>query len=164
MKAFAPLIALCLAGCATTPTSEPSLARRSAEAIDPRLPIPSEPVAGPADATLSARLEQLVNEGKAGAAQFDAETGRAQSLAAAAGPAQSESWIEAQEALSGLEGARATTSRALSDIDALAADRIQRGVMTVGDRAAIEAALAELGGVMERQTTVTDRLAAQLAR
>ena len=158
------MIALGLFGCATSSTTEPSLARRPAEAIDPRLPIPSNPIPGPADATLSARLTQLVAEGKAGAQAFEAEAGRAQSLADAAGPAQSESWIVAQEALSGLEGARATTTRAVSDIDALAAERIQRGGLTAGDQLAVEEASAELRAVTERQSTIVDQLAARLSR
>lgn len=158
------MIALGLIGCATSPATEPSLARRPAEAIDPRLPIPSNPIPGPADAALSARLTQLVADGKAGAAAFEAETGRAQSLAEAAGPAQSESWIVAQEALSGLEGARATTTRAVSDIDALAAERIQSGGLTAGDQFAVEAASAELRAVTERQSTIVDQLAARLSR
>lgn len=164
MRAFAPLIALGLVGCATSSTTEPSLARRPAEAIDPRLPIPSNPISGPVDAALSARLAELVADGKAGASAFDAEAGKAQSLADAAGPAQSESWIVAQEALSGLEGARATTTRAVSDIDALAAERIQRGALTAGDQAAVEAASAELRAVTDRQSAVVDQLAARLAR
>ncbi len=159
------MIALGLAGCATsTTTTEPSLARRPAEAIDPRLPIPSDPVPGPADVALSARLAQLVAEGKAGAVAFDAEVGQAQALAEAAGPAQSDSWIVAQEALSGLEGARAATARALSDIDALAAERIQRGALTAGDQTAVEAAAAELRAVSRRLSAVFDQLAARLAR
>lgn len=164
MRAFAPLLALGLAACATSSATEPSLARRPAESIDPRLPVEVSPVPGPADATLSARLAELVTEGKAGAEAFDAEAGRAQSLAEAAGPAQSESWIVAQEALSGLEGARARTTRAVSDIDAVAAGRIQSGGLTAGDQLAVEGASAELRAVTERQSTIVDQLAARLSR
>ncbi|MEO7410683.1 MAG: hypothetical protein ABIU10_05110, partial [Sphingomicrobium sp.] len=115
------LLAIALTACAASTVNEPSLARRPAEAIDPRIPIPPNPVPGPADPALASRLGALVAEGKAGAATFEAELGRTQSLAEAAGPAQSESWIIAQEALSGLEGARSKTTRAVADIDELAA-------------------------------------------
>jgi len=163
MRAFAPLFALGLIGCAASSTTEPSLARRPAEAIDPRLPIASNPTPGPVDATLAARLSQLIAEGNAGAQQFDAEVGQAQALANAAGPAQSESWIVAQQALSGLEGARARSTRALSDIDALAAARVQSGTgLSFSDTTAIETASAELRKVTDRQTTIIDQLSARL--
>ena len=169
MKAFAPLpvlglLTLALAACATSAVNEPSLTRRPAEAIDPRLPIPSNPIAGPVDATLAARLDAYVAEGKAGAATFEAEVARAQALAEAAGPAQSESWVLAQQALSGLEAARARTTRAVSDIDALAATRIQSGGLSAGDQAAVEAASADLQEASERQVEVLDRINARLAR
>ena len=165
MRAFAPLLALGLIGCAASSTTEPSLARRPAEAIDPRLPIASEPVSGPVDATLAARLSQLIAAGNAGAQRFDAEVGQAQALANAAGPAQSESWILAQQALSGLEGARAATTRALSDVDAIAAARIASGTgLSAADVAALEAASSELRGATDRQATIIDQLSGRLGR
>ena len=163
MRVFAPLLALGLIGCAASSAIEPSLARRPAEAIDPRLTIASEPTRGPVDAALAARLSQLVAEGNAGAATFDAQVGQAQGLAEAAGPAQSESWIVAQQALSGLEGARARSTRALSDIDAIAATRIQSGVgLTASDLGAVEAALGALRALTDRQTSIIDQLGARL--
>jgi len=165
MRAFAPLIALGLIGCAATSATEPSLARRSAESIDPRLPIPSNPAPGPVDAALAARLSELVAQGNAGARTFDAQVGSAQALASAAGPAQSESWILAQQAVSGLEGARAASTRALSDVDAIAAARIASGAgLTAADLAAVEAASAELGALTDRQASIIDQLSARLGR
>jgi len=165
MRVFAPLLALGLIGCAASSATEPSLARRPAEAIDPRLPIASEPTLGPVDAALAARLAQLVAEGNAGAATFDAQVGPARALAGAAGTAQSESWIVAQQALSGLEGARARSTRALADVDAIAADRIQSGAgLTAADRGAVEAASGALRAVTDRQSSIIDQLAARLGR
>ena len=165
MRAFIPILALGLTGCAASSAIEPSLARRPAEAIDPRLPIASEPTLGPVDAALAARLSQLVVEGNAGARTFEAQLGQAQSLANAAGPAQSESWIVAQQALSGLEGARAATTKALSDIDAITATRIQSGGgLTLSDQAAVAAASTELRAVANRQASIIDQLGARLGR
>ncbi len=165
MKAFAPLLALGLIGCAASSAIEPSLARRPAEAIDPRLPIASEPTLGPVDATLAARVSELVAQGYAGARAFDAQVGQAQALAAVAGPSQSESWILAQQALSGLEGARAPTIRALSDIDAIAAIRIQSGTgLTFSEQAAVVAASAELRAAADRQTVIISQLGDRLGR
>lgn len=163
MKALAPFLALGLIGCATSTVTEPSLGRRAAESIDPRLPIASEPSAGPVDPALSAQLAALVASGNAGARTFDEKVGQAQSLAAAAGPAQSESWILAQQAVSGLEGARAATTRALADIDAIAAARIQSGTgLTFSDQGAVEAAARELRAVADRQARIIDDLGVRL--
>ena len=144
--------------------NEPSLARRPAEAIDPRVPIPSDVVPGPVDPVLAARLVELITAGKAGAASFNSEVGRAEALAAAAGPAQSDSWVDAQEALSRLEGARAETVRAASDIDELAASRVQSGSLSLADQAAIEASSAELNAVIRRQTDIMNGISARLSR
>ena len=163
MRIFPAFAALALTACATSTVNEPSLARRPAEAIDPRLPIASAPTLGPVDAALAAQLARLIAEGRAGAQLFDAEVGRAQALANAAGPAQSDSWILAQQALSGLEGARARSTRALADVDAIAAARIQGGTgLNFSDMTAIDAALSELRALTDRQATTFDRLSARL--
>ena len=165
MRAFVPFLALAIAGCATTAaTTEPSLGRRAAEAIDPRLPIASEPVAGPVDPALARRLAELVAEGQAGARSFAAAEGQARSLAEAAGAKESESWVQAQQALSGLEAARAASTRALAEIDALAATRIAGGGLAVADLAAVEAAAGELRAVTDGQSQVIDAIGARLAR
>lgn len=165
MKPLAIALPLLLAGCATSSSIEPSLARRPAEAIDPRLPIASEPALGPVDRALAAQLSRLVAEGNEGAATFDSQVGEAQALAEAAGPAQSERWIVAQQALSGLEAARARSTRALSDIDALAAARIRSGAgLTASDLGAVQAASGALGALTDRQTSIIDQLAARLGR
>ena len=142
--------------------SEPSLARRAAESIDPRVPVIAV-ASGPVDAALVARLGKLVAEGREGARSFDAQLGQTEALAKAAGPAQSESWIVAQEALSALEGARAKTTAALADIDAIAAGRIKSGAgLGPADLAAIDAASSELRAIADRQSETIDRIGAQL--
>jgi hypothetical protein len=164
MRAFAPFVAIGLIGCAaSTATNEPSLARRSAEAIDPRVPIPSNPTPGPVDPAISARLAALVASGESGARAFDALVGQAETLAGAAGPARSESWVLAQQAVSGLEGARAASTRALSDIDGITSSRIASDTgLTYADLAAVEAASAELRALTDRQSAIIDRLSARL--
>ncbi len=157
------LILVPLAGCAATSATEPSLAQRPAELIDPRLPLPAEAPVGPVDAALAARLGQLVAEGNEGARSFDALVGQAEALASAAGPAQSESWIVAQQALSGLEAARAKTTAALAEVDAIAAERIQSGAgMSPANLSAVEAASNELRSLADRQNATIDRIGARL--
>ena len=162
---FSALLALAVAACATSNSIEPSLAPRAAEAIDPRLPIASEPVLGPVDPALGARLEQLAAGGREGGRTFDAAVGQAEALAGAAGPRESESWIVAQQALSGLESARARTTAALSDVDAIAAGRIQSGAgLTPSDLAAVEAVSNELRTLADRQSSIIDRIGTRLGR
>ena len=142
----------------------PSLAPRAAEAIDPRVPIPGEVVAGPVDPALAAKIAELLAEVRAGDAAFQSAVPNAEALAAAAGSAQSESWIVAQEALSGLVAARAPVTKAIADLDALAATRIAAsGGIMPGDLAAIEAATAEAGAIGQRQADLIDRLQGRLA-
>ena len=165
MRHFAPLLALGLSACAATSTTEPSLARRPAEAIDPRLPVPVAAPTGPADPALASRLAELLAQGNEGARAFDSLTAQAEALANAAGPRESESWIVAQQALSGLEGARAKSTASLSEIDAIASARIQSGAgLKPADLAAIEAASAELRATTDRQSAIIDRLGARLSR
>jgi hypothetical protein len=101
----AALLPLVLAACNTPQTGEPSLAPRAAETIDPRVPIPSEVIAGPVDPALASRIAQLMADVRSGDAAFQAAAQQAERLASAAGPAQSESWIEAQQAISALVAA-----------------------------------------------------------
>ena len=163
MVRFATLLSLLIAACATPRAGESSLAPRAGEALDPRVPIPGDIVAGPADPALAASIARLMAEVRAGDAAFAAAAVDAQRLAAAAGPPQSESWIEAQQALSALVAARAPVAKATADLDGLAAARLAAsGGMLPGDLAAIEAATTEAGAIGEREASTIDRLQAQL--
>lgn len=156
-------LGLLLSGCTVPQSPEPSLAPRAAEAVDPRVPIPGEIIVGPADPALSARIAELMSQVRAGDAAFQATAQNAEALVAAAGPAQSESWIVAQEALSGLVAARAPVTQAIADLDELAATRLAAtGGILPGDLAAIEAATTEAGAIGQQQADVIDRLQARL--
>jgi len=164
MRLFPLLVLPLLLACSAPQSAGPSLAPRAAEAIDPRVPIPGEVVAGPAEPALAARIAELLAEVQSGDAAFQAAAQIAENLAAAAGPAQSESWIVAQEALSGLVATRAPVTKAIADLDALAGGRIAgAGGILPGDLAAIEAATSEAGAIGQRQAEVIDRLQARLA-
>lgn len=157
------VLCLLLAACATPPSGESSLAPRAAEALDPRVPIPGDIVAGPADPALAARISELLAEVRSGDAAFQAAAADVERLAGAAGPPQSESWIEAQQALSALVAARGPVAKATADLDGLAAARLAAsGGILPGDLAALEAATAEAGAIGERQAAAIDRLQAQL--
>ncbi len=164
---LAPLAALLalLSGCASNGAVAGRLAPRAAEAIDPRVPIPSEEIAGPASAALTAELSRLIAGASASSGGFDALAATARAAAAGAGPAQSESWIDAQEKLSAAIAARAPVTGALAEMDALAAKALaERGGLSVGDRLAIAAATDEVGAIDRRQATSLAAIAAMLAR
>jgi hypothetical protein len=141
------------AGCAAPAGNPPSLAPRAAEAIDPRVPIPNEVIIGPADATLSAHLTALVDQAQAGDSAFAVAAAEAERLALAAGTSQSESWVVAQQALSVAQSARAPTTRALGDIDEIAATALeQQGGLPPGNLAAIKAAASTVSAIDNRQS------------
>ena len=144
---------------------EPSLAPRAAEAIDPRLPVPSVVPAGPVDPALVQRLEALVGTVRAGVPLFDARQAEAARLAGQAGPMASESWIEAEKALSLLIEQYGVTTRAAADIDAMASGKLasQRWIAPA-DQAAITAAAAEVAVISARQADTLGQLKDQLAR
>ena len=161
---FAMLIALCTTGgCSSPKLAPPSLAPRAAEAIDPRLPVERALVVRPVTAGLTGRIAELLAEARSGEAAFRSALGPAQRAAAAAGPARSESWIAAQLALSALEAARAPTTRALGDIDALAgADIMARNGIGADDLAAIQQASAEAGALDAAQRAALAALSARI--
>jgi hypothetical protein len=166
MRSLAILTILALAACASSGAGpEPSLAPRAAEAIDPRVPIPSEVPPGTVDPVLARRLDELVAEVRAASPGFEAREAEAARLAAAAGPESSEGWIAAQQALSKLVEQFGVTTRAAADIDALAAARLEsRRWIAPADQAAITAAAATVAAIGEPQAAAIARIQEQLAR
>jgi hypothetical protein len=153
-----------LLGACSAPSGEyPSLAPRAAEAIDPRVPIPNEVKIGPADPNLSAHLAALIDQAQAGDSQFEAVAADAERLAAAAGSPPGEAWVAAQQALSVAQAARGPTTRALGDIDGLAAAALeQRGGIPPGNLAAIQAAAERVTDIDRRQSARIDAIEARL--
>ena len=101
---------------------------------------------------MAARLSGLVEQARSGDAAFDGAASAAERLAATAGTPQSESWIAAQEALSGAIAARKPTAQALGDIDEMAATALQtQGGIAPNDLAAIQHAATLVGALDERQ-------------
>lgn len=159
----APLLLLLSAAACAPPGDSPSLAPRPAEAIDPRLPVEEAPVVGTVDPALAARLSQLVAEARAGDSAFREAAAIAERLIAAAGAPQSESWVAAQQAVSVAVAARASTTRAMGDIDELAATMVaQRGWIAPADQAAIEAAAAQVWRISSDQAKRIDSMRARL--
>jgi antitoxin (DNA-binding transcriptional repressor) of toxin-antitoxin stability system len=157
------ILPLAMAACSTPSGPVPSLAPRAAEAIDPRVPIPSAPSPGTVDPALSRRLAGLLDQVRAGDQAFIAAAGEAERLVAAAGSPDSESWIAAQQAVSALIEARGPTTRALGDIDEIAAQRLETvGWITPANQAAFETAASQATAVDQRQAALIESLQARL--
>jgi hypothetical protein len=149
-----------LAGCASA-SDFPSLAPRPAELADNPAPAEPPPPAGPVDSALAGRIAQLATDARQGQAEFEAEVGKAQAAVRRAGGAGSDSWIEAQQAVSRLESARTKTMNALAELDALARERSALP-SAAQDLPAIASASAEAEQLAQRQREAIDRLLAAL--
>src|SRR5689334_5419853 len=112
------VLALSLSGCVSQGPF-PSLAPRPAEQED----WTEEPVhAAPAvadDAALRARIAALVAEAREGARAFEADRPATERAVAHIGPTESDSWVEAQQAISRLEASRGRTMDAAAELHQL---------------------------------------------
>ncbi|WP_332811100.1 hypothetical protein [Sphingomonas sp.] len=166
-----PMLALLLSpallgGCAPS-GSFPSLAPRAAEraAATPAQgdQAAAEPAPPAADAALTARLSRLVADARQGQQAFGAALVSAEGAIARAGAPRSESWIEAQLALSRLEAARSPSVTAQGDLDALVRERNGSGAPpTEADAAAITAAAEQIRALVAAQNEELARLSARL--
>jgi hypothetical protein len=151
------------AGCAA-PGPYPSLAPRPAEKAYAEDAEERKPTPQPDDPALASEIDRLLAAGRAGAAEFAAALPVAQAAASAAGPSGSDAWIEAQQALSRLESARARTTAAVADLDRLAVDRASSGTLGSGDEERLRAATAILQALTDAQADRLQRLGESLIR
>jgi hypothetical protein len=115
------LLVLLSAGC-TTGGDFPSLAPRAVEQLSFEEPVKVDPPVA-ADPALSARANALLAEARQGDRAFDAAYIQALPRVRAGGAAGSDSWVQAQEAISRVEAARNATSTALADLDRFVTDQ-----------------------------------------
>ena len=161
---FAILVPLLLAAGCAAPGPYPSLAPRPAEKAYAEDAEERKPIPQPDDPALAAEIDRLLGAGRAGGAEFDSALPAAQRAATAAGGAGSDSWIEAQQALSRLESARARTTAAVADLDRLAVERTSAGTLGSGDSERLRAATAELQALTDSQADRLKRLGESLIR
>ncbi|WP_118857629.1 hypothetical protein [Sphingomonas mesophila] len=155
---------IALGGCQTPGApSEPSLAPRAAEAIDPRLPVEAAVDARPADPALAARIAALVGQADQAANAFAAAEPRVRSAAEEAGPRESESWIAATLALGELERIRAPFTAALAELDALRAAAVRNPAASAADLAALAEASERLRGLDVVQAGALDSIRLAIA-
>ena len=168
MKRFAlPVAVVALSTACARPDigPEPSLAPRAAEAIDPRVAIPSEVPISSVDAALASKLASLVGQAHAAGPRFNTLRQEADRLSIAAGPPTSESWIAAQQSLSRLIEQQGVTTRMAAEIDEIAATQLknQRWIAPA-DREAIAAAAAEVTAINDAQSNGIAQIREQLSR
>jgi hypothetical protein len=148
--------ALLAVGCAA-PGDFPSLTVRPAELNRSTEEPVRKAVLIASDPQLLARIADLLTQTQEGQRSFEAGLSAARSAVKRAGAAQSESWIEAQQAVSRLESARAPTVTALFDLDQLAIARAAVPT-SAGDFTALIAAIDEASAVARRQREELERL------
>jgi hypothetical protein len=153
-----PMLA-CAAGCVPE-GSFPSLAPRAVERLSADEPLRIQ-AAVPADPALAAQVGLLLARARQGQAEFQAGLPAARAGVARAGAAGSDSWVEAQQAVSRLEGARAETAAALTELDSLSIERAARPT-NAADFQALLSALRAAQGLADAQKAETDRLQRQL--
>jgi flagellar motility protein MotE (MotC chaperone) len=161
-SALALVVAMMASAC--TPDGEfPSLAPRAIEQQDPLAePVRTPPVV-PSDPAVRARAAELLAEARRGEAEFAAAYALARGAAAPSGDAGSESWIEAQQALSRAEAARAPTTAALAELDRLLVERAALPT-AASDLAALQEALAEIERLSRAQQERLDSVRRSIGR
>jgi hypothetical protein len=160
---FVPALLLALAGCAEQ-GDFPSLAPRPVERELPGADLAPPEAVIPDDPQLPARLAPLVAAGRRGQAEFDREVAAARAAVGRAGAAGSDSWVEAQQAISRAEAARSATAKAISDLDALAVEQSRTRPLSPGDLDRIREAVAQLQAVADAQGQELARLVAGLRK
>lgn len=165
MRAAPFLVPIALSACSIPDAHAPSLAPRPAEQIDPRVPVPEPSLPANPDPALAARLDDLVSRAIAGDSDFQAAAAEASRLADSAGPAQSESWILAQQALSKAEAARAPVTYAVAEIDSIGEKKVaSNGGIGAANLKAMEQASAKVAEIDVREAGTIDSIQRRLKR
>jgi hypothetical protein len=152
MRKLAAFPLLAITACSSPGGPYPSLQARSAEAIDPRLPVDRPMNDRPVSAALAGQLHDVIGRARSGAAAFDAAAAEAERLTAGAGAPHSEGWIAAEQALSAAVAARRPVALALGDVDAMAANALAvHAGIAPHDLAAIQSAAADIGAIDARE-------------
>jgi hypothetical protein len=150
-----PLLALLLTSCVQAGPF-PSLAPREGEELAIEEPV-REAAPVPDDPGVTAFITARTAEAQVGARAFDRLYADTERTAARAGPEGSDSWVEAQQALSRLEAARMNTSDTLAGLHWLQLERAQQPT-SEADQRAIEEAIAEVARLAADQQARIERI------
>ena len=150
------LLAASLAGCVARGPF-PSLALRPAEQEDwSEEPVHAAPVVAD-DASIRSRIASLLADARTGVRAFDADLQAAERATARIGPEGSDSWIEAQQAISRLQASRARTDEAEAELNQLRLARAGQPT-SAADLAALDSAIEEVHALSERQQSQLNRV------
>jgi hypothetical protein len=144
-----------LAGCVTEGPF-PSLAPRPDELLAIDEPVREAPRIAD-DSALRVRINQLASEARSGGADFERDYDAAARAAGRSGAEGSDSWIEAQQALSRVETSRGRAGDAAAELHQLALARASQPT-SPADLAALEAAIDEADGIVAAQQARLNRL------
>jgi hypothetical protein len=154
-RVLAIAAAALLSGCITH-GPWPSLAPRPDEHLTIEEPVrEAQQIAD--DSALRVRVNNLIAEARAGNAEFERDYGAAAQAAARAGAQGSDSWMNAQQAISRVEAARGRTSGAAAELHELAAARAGQPT-SLADQAALEAAIDQADAVVAAQQARLNRI------
>lgn len=156
MRTLVPpfFLALTAAGCAQG-GDFPSLRPRPVELLSMEEPVRSEPaVAG--DPALRSRAAELLAQARAGDGAFDAAYAEALPRVRAASAANSDSWVQAQEAISRVEASRRATTAALADLDRLLVDQADEPTSRADHEALVAARRAAEQLMLDQQRRVNE--------
>ncbi len=154
---FAVLPAATLAlGACVSQGPFPSLAPRPGEQVAIEEPVREIPAAAD-DPALRSAIAGLLEAARDGGRSFDADLAATQAAVARAGAEGSESWVEAQQAISRLESARNRTTQAVDDLHRLSLSRADRPT-SPADQQAIDSAIAAAEGIAAEQQARIDRI------
>ena len=152
------ILSLMLVGCASSEGAFPSLAPRPIERTTTSET--SEPVAAdpPAGTLRDPQAEALIAAGEEAHAAFLGELAAIRPTVAGAADAApgGEAWVSAQQALSRLDAMRGSLASALTDLDALRREAMEKG----GHEAALEQGAQRLAALAAAE----DAAIAELAR
>jgi hypothetical protein len=137
-----------LAGCVSEGPF-PSLAQRPDERLSIDEPVREAPQIAD-DSGLRVQINRLLAEARSGDADFNRDYDAAARASGRAGREGSDSWLDAQQALSRVEISRGRATDAAAELHQLALGRAGQPT-SAADQAALEAAIAQADGIVEAQ-------------
>ena len=161
-KPFLAVLILLGASACAPEGPYPSLAPRPIEKAMAETEELPAPAAVPDDAGLPAKIAALIAQARRGEADYQAALPEARAAASNAGASASDSWIVAQQALSRLEAARATTAGALADLDALGLAEASARPLSPADGERLASATREAQALADRQRAEIGKLQARI--
>lgn len=162
-RAAAMLALLALAGCASAPGEFPSLAQRPIERATASRAKAAPPPAPGVDPALAARLASIESAAHDADARFQAALPDVRRLADAAGAEGSESWVQAEQALSALGTTRAEGTAAVPELDDKADAIVGAAAPSPADLAAIAATEGRVAALDSAHGEAMDAITRRLA-